>query len=331
MAKRKRKEASEGAQFEIPNGGVDPRKKAESKNGGAVRRSGKEEQKEGYFLLGDPTFVDLGNGRVRCVESGHELLAKDQEAYGRSKACRLALIDAAVARKKPPLNMFGPHPTSKSQLVCKLTGGHVNKAEEHIWKHMSGKKFQKRLEQKEVEKHASAAVGEKEKKQSRKEHKEMEKHAGAVVEETDKKQSKRERKGMEKHGITEIVEKDKKQLKSELGASRKDQVKNTHGNQKPSKKIKPNSGDDEEPHFWEPPPGSRWDFDDGKVRWDSNTNSADEADDDGTPEKDDSETGEPIKKSKQKSAVRPVDLASKKKKKEEERRKKKEEDDFEVH
>ncbi|XP_042438662.1 surfeit locus protein 2-like [Zingiber officinale] len=323
MAKRKRKEAGEGAQFEIPNGGVDPRKKAESKNGGAVRGSGKEEQKEGYFLLGDPTFVDLGNGRVRCVESGHELLAKDQEAYGRSKACRLALIDAAVARKKPPLNMFAPHPTSKSQLVCKLTGDHVNKAEEHIWKHMSGKKFQKRLEQKEVEKHANAAVGEKEKKQSRKEHKEMEKHAGAVVEETDKKQSKRERKGMEKHAITEIVEKDKKQLKSDLGASRKDQVKNTHGNQRPSKKIKPNNGDDEEPHFWEPPPGSRWDFDDGKVRWDSNTNSADEADDDGTPEKDDSETGEPIKKSKQKkSAVRPVDLASKKKK---------EEEDFEVH
>lgn len=318
MGKRKRKEAGEGAQGEIPNGetdrrhGVDPKKKDQSKHVGAVR----ENEKEGFFLLGDPTFVDLGNGRVRCVESGHELLARDQEAYGRSKACRLALIDAAVARKKPPLNMFEPHPTSKSQLVCKLTGGHVNKAEEHIWKHMSGKKFQKILEQKEIEKHASAAVGEKEKKQSRKEQKEMEKHADAVVEQKDKKQSKRERKGMEKDAITEIVEKDKNQLKSDLGASRKDQVKNTYENQKLSKKIKPNSGDDEEPHFWEPLLGSRWDFDDGKDRWDLNTNSADKADDDGTPEKDDSETGEPIKKSKQKSlAIRPVDLASKKKKK----------------
>lgn len=134
-------------------------------------------------------------------------------------------------------------------------------------------------EQKEIEKHASAAVGEKEKKQSRKEQKEMEKHADAVVEQKDKKQSKRERKGIEKDAITEIVEKDKNQLKSDLGASRKDQVKNTYENQKLSKKIKPNSGDDEEPHFWEPLLGSRWDFDDGKDRWDLNTNSADKADD----------------------------------------------------
>ncbi|XP_074567682.1 uncharacterized protein LOC141824319 [Curcuma longa] len=141
MPKRKRKEAGEGAQGETPNG-VDPRKKGESKNGGAVRESGKEEQKEGFFHLGDPTFVDLGNGRVRCVESGHELLAKDKEAYGRSKPCRLALIDAAVARQMPLLNMFEPHPTSKSQLVCKLTRDEVNKTEDHIWKHLCGKKFQ---------------------------------------------------------------------------------------------------------------------------------------------------------------------------------------------
>ncbi|CAL9202725.1 unnamed protein product [Musa hybrid cultivar] len=81
-----------------------------------------EEEKEGAFLLGEPTFLDLGGGRLRCVETGHELLAKDEEAYDRTKPCRLALIDAAVAKKKPPLNMFQPHPTSKSQLVCKLTG-----------------------------------------------------------------------------------------------------------------------------------------------------------------------------------------------------------------
>ncbi|THU45800.1 hypothetical protein C4D60_Mb02t21800 [Musa balbisiana] len=62
-----------------------------------------------------PTFLDLGGGRLRCVETGHELLAKDEEAYGRTKACRLALIDAAVAQKKPPLNMFQPHPTSKTK------------------------------------------------------------------------------------------------------------------------------------------------------------------------------------------------------------------------
>ncbi|RRT57105.1 hypothetical protein B296_00032023 [Ensete ventricosum] len=71
-----------------------------------------EEEKEGAFLLGEPTFLDLGGGRLRCVETGHELLAKDEEAYCRTKACRLALIDAAVAQKKPPLNKFQPHPTS---------------------------------------------------------------------------------------------------------------------------------------------------------------------------------------------------------------------------
>ena len=66
--------------------------------------SGKEdvvmkEEKEGAFLLGEPTFLDLGGGRLRCVETGHELLAKDEEAYGRTKPCRLALIDTALLRR----------------------------------------------------------------------------------------------------------------------------------------------------------------------------------------------------------------------------------------
>lgn len=73
----------------------------------------KEEGKEGRFLLGLPTFLDMGNGRWRCVESGHEMVAKDKDSYARSKACRLALIDAALAAKKPPLNTFQPHPAAK--------------------------------------------------------------------------------------------------------------------------------------------------------------------------------------------------------------------------
>ncbi|CAD5195882.1 unnamed protein product [Musa acuminata subsp. malaccensis] len=152
--------------------GLSRKKKSKAKDGGGKGNGEKEKvEKEGAFLLGEPTFLDLGNGRLRCVETGHELLAKDREAYGRTKACRLALIDAAVARKKPPLNMFQPHPTSKSQLVCKLTGDAVNKSEEHIWKHVSGKKFQNMLEQKEMESHANAEAVEKNAKQSKKQFK----------------------------------------------------------------------------------------------------------------------------------------------------------------
>ncbi|RRT63527.1 hypothetical protein B296_00039381 [Ensete ventricosum] len=93
--------------------GRSPKEKSKAKDGGGQGEGEKEKvEKEGAFLLGEPTFLDLCNGRLRCVETGHELLAKDREAYGRTKACRLALIDAAVARKKPPLNMFQPHPTS---------------------------------------------------------------------------------------------------------------------------------------------------------------------------------------------------------------------------
>ncbi len=74
-------------------------------------------EKEGSFLLGSPTWEDAGGGRWRCKETGHELPEREKEAYGRSRACRLALIDQAVARKKPPLNAFKPHPEHKCVLV----------------------------------------------------------------------------------------------------------------------------------------------------------------------------------------------------------------------
>lgn len=77
------------------------------------KQSNKKEEKEGSFLLGPPTFADLGNGRFKCKETGHELPAKEKESYARSKACRLALIDAALASNKPPLNMFQQCPLSK--------------------------------------------------------------------------------------------------------------------------------------------------------------------------------------------------------------------------
>jgi hypothetical protein len=75
-------------------------------------------EKEGSFLLGQPTWEDAGAGRWRCAETGHELPEREKEAYARSRACRLALIDNAVARKKPPLNAFKPHPEHKCVLTC---------------------------------------------------------------------------------------------------------------------------------------------------------------------------------------------------------------------
>ncbi|KAB2614004.1 golgin candidate 6-like [Pyrus ussuriensis x Pyrus communis] len=104
-----------------------------------------KEEKEGSNLLGSPTFRELENGRFQCVETGHELLAKDKEIYSQSKRCRLGLIEYALAHKKAPLNMFKQDPLSRSKLLCKLTGDTINKSEEHIWKHINGKRFLNKL------------------------------------------------------------------------------------------------------------------------------------------------------------------------------------------
>ena len=75
--------------------------------------STKMETKEGSNLLGSPTFTQLENGRFRCLETGHEMLAKDKDSYSQSKRCRLGLIDFALANNKPPLNMFKQDPLSR--------------------------------------------------------------------------------------------------------------------------------------------------------------------------------------------------------------------------
>lgn len=69
--------------------------------------------KEGLELLGSPTFKELENGRFKCVETGHELFAKDMDSYSHSKKCRLGLIDFALSRDKPPLNIFKQDPLSR--------------------------------------------------------------------------------------------------------------------------------------------------------------------------------------------------------------------------
>ncbi|KAI4366891.1 hypothetical protein MLD38_022697 [Melastoma candidum] len=108
--------------------------------------------KEGTYLLGLPTFVDLPNGRLMCVETGHELLPKDKDSYSRSKRCRVALIDLTVSRRSPPLNFFTQDPLNRDKLICSMTKDTVNKSEEHIWKHINGRRFLNRLEQKVSEK-----------------------------------------------------------------------------------------------------------------------------------------------------------------------------------
>ncbi|PPS17965.1 hypothetical protein GOBAR_AA02594 [Gossypium barbadense] len=183
------------------------------------KKGGGGGNKEGTDLLGPPTFSELPNGRLKCVETGHEMVVKDKDSYAHSKRCRLGLIDFALSHSKPPLNMFKQDPLSRSKLICKLTGDNVNKSEEHIWKHIYGKRFLNKLEQKEMEKELNDET---------------------MCEE-----------------VEEII--------SEVRDSAE------------------NESESEEPEFWIPPVGDRWDFDDGGDRWGSSSES-DESDDENEPE-----------------------------------------------
>uniref|UniRef100_A0A2P2J0Y7 Surfeit locus protein 2 n=1 Tax=Rhizophora mucronata TaxID=61149 RepID=A0A2P2J0Y7_RHIMU len=51
--------------------------------------------------------------------------------------------------------MFKQDPLSRSRMICKLTGDAVNKSEEHIWKHLNGKRFLNKLEREELGKLSS--------------------------------------------------------------------------------------------------------------------------------------------------------------------------------
>ncbi|XP_031108364.1 surfeit locus protein 2 [Ipomoea triloba] len=197
-------------------------------------------EKEGQNLLGEPTFKKLENGRFKCVETGHELPAHARDSYARSKHCRLGLIDAALASKKPPLNMFSQDPLSKSKLKCKLTGLTVNKSEEHIWKHINGKRFLRMLEKKEAEQEMP----------------------DRMVEEK----------------IEQVQEKPKKKSSS-LKKKKKEKAENATNIVSEMRDITGNDSDPEEAEFWMPPVGERWDFDDGGNRWGSGSESEPENDD----------------------------------------------------
>ncbi|CAN1725632.1 hypothetical protein LINPERHAP1_LOCUS171 [Linum perenne] len=186
--------------------------------------------KEGENLLGSPTFTELDNGRFKCVETGHEVLDKDKESYTQSKKCRLGLIDHALSNRKPPLNMFKQDPLNRSKLVCKLTGDTVNKSEEHIWKHINGRRFLNKLDGKASEENGKKEDGDENEEEGEKKRKNKKKK---------KKQLQKKAKSVE-----EIV--------TEMRDTPPD-----------------GETDSEEADFWMPPVGDRWDFDEGDDRWGS--------------------------------------------------------------
>ncbi|CAA0820154.1 Surfeit locus protein 2 (SURF2 [Striga hermonthica] len=246
------------------------------------------ELKEGHNLLGAPTFEQLENGRLKCVETGHELPRHARDSYADSKHCRLGLIDAALARNKPPLNMFKQDPAARSKLICRLTGDTINKTEEHIWKHINGKRFLNMLDKKEAEKEAPNGKTEKQ-EEKKKEKKKIE--YGCL---------KKNKKKMEEEieNIDDII----------------NEVRDPAGNGSDS--------EEDEADFWMPPAGERWDHDDGGNRWGSDSESGpgaedDENDDDDMgAEEDKIGTAEISKRTKRMSLeIGPSSFASRKKKK----------------
>ncbi|CAN8299793.1 unnamed protein product [Cochlearia groenlandica] len=198
------------------------------------------ETKEGANLLGKPKYKKTENGRFRCVQTGHELLEKDKDVYSQSKRCRLGLIDHALSRNKPPLNLFGQDPNARSKLICKLTGDNVNKTEEHIWKHITGRRFLNKLEEKEREKELGIT------------------HEEGV--ETPAKEN----------GVKHKIKKNKKKKKKK---KKKQNNKEENGEEVFDEIEHKNDEDaeDEEVDFWMPQEGERWDFDDGGDRWGSDS------------------------------------------------------------
>ncbi|XP_021890369.1 surfeit locus protein 2-like [Carica papaya] len=233
-----------------------------------------EKEKEGSNLLGSPTFIELQNGRFKCVETGHELLGRDKESYSQSKRCRLGLIDYAFSQSKPPLNLFKQDPLSRSKVICKLTGDSVNKSEEHIWKHINGRRFLNKLEQKEMEKEAGGTLVEEGKEKA---HKEPNPSPKSL-----KKKKKKEKK------VEEIIS-----------------------------EVRDKASDSEEPEFWMPPLGDRWDFDNGDNRWGSDSKSGQEdGDENGTVEEDGSLESEALSARTKRMSIEigPSSFASRKKK-----------------
>ena len=57
-------------------------------------------QGELMLFLGEVHFEELpSSGRVRCIETGHEMLPSEKEGYGSSKKCRRALLDLFLKQR----------------------------------------------------------------------------------------------------------------------------------------------------------------------------------------------------------------------------------------
>ncbi|EPS74588.1 hypothetical protein M569_00168, partial [Genlisea aurea] len=205
--------------------------------------------REGRNLLGAPTFELLESGRFKCLETGHEVTPEARASYADSKHCRAGLIDAAIAQRKPPLNMFKRDPASCSKLICRLTGVTINKTEQHIWMHMNGKHFLNALDKKEVEK----AVPN-----------------GTKIEEKEKKMKKEKKKNKSGEKIIQTKNKSSSLVKNEKSV---DEIitELRDSNMK-------SSDSENEPDFWMPPVGERWDCDNGGDRWGSDSDSVPEND-----------------------------------------------------
>uniref|UniRef100_A0A7N0TRB3 Surfeit locus protein 2 n=1 Tax=Kalanchoe fedtschenkoi TaxID=63787 RepID=A0A7N0TRB3_KALFE len=262
------------------------------------KKQPQSEEREGKNLLGSPTYTELSNGRFKCVETGHELSAAEMESYSQSKRCRLGLIEFSLKMKKPPVNMFKRDPNSSSKLICKLTGDIINKSEEHIWKHLNGKQFLNKLEQKEMGK--LELNGTKAKTDG------DEKLPGKENGESDDKKKRKKKKDKKK--------KKKKKVSKEVDEG------TTEASELPEK-----NNESEEIDFWVPPVGSRWDNDEGGDRWGSDSDSGEddgEGDGDGNDEVEDiDEVFEPeelTRKKRPSDDLEPSSCASTKKHKENE-------------
>ncbi|CAM6085718.1 unnamed protein product [Calypogeia fissa] len=193
-----------------------------------------------HLFLGEAQWEYMPGGRVRCVQTGHEMPLSAQPSYAVTKKCRSALFDAALQKRTPPLNFFEQSPVAKDKIVCKLTGVVLNKKEDAVWKHMLGKKFEQRLAEKEAEK----GVARKDVEMT--EHADNPSFNNDVDHENpakDEDKAKRKKKG--------------KILADEQEADKPEAAEQEMG-----------EGSSDGSDFWVPPAGDRWDFDNGNNdRW----------------------------------------------------------------